>query len=120
MNKQSGTIHHSIFEYHRKRKKRFINHIAIYPHTQNIHCLTITFGTMLGAYVVFPTLVETIVNVPINKRSATAQLYTYHTLDPMRKMIIFPSFFVGHVNPPIINSILAYFQKSFVNNSKML
>jgi len=93
MNKQSGTIHHSIFEYHRKRKKRFINHIAIYPHTQNILCLTITFGTMLGAYVVFPTLVETIVNVPINKRSATAQLIYLSHFGSNAKNDNFPFFF---------------------------
>ena len=93
MNKQSGTINHSIFEYHRKRKKRFINHMAIYPHMQNILCLTITFGTMLGAYVVFPTLVETIVNVPINKRSATAQLIYLSHFGSNAKNDNFPFFF---------------------------
>ena len=93
MNKQSGTINHSAFEYHRKRNKRFINHMAIYPHTQNTLCLTITFGTMLGAYVVFPTLVDTIVNVPINKRSDTAQLIYLSHFGSNAKNDNFPFFF---------------------------
>ncbi len=76
---------------------------------------------MLEAYVVFPTLVDTIVNVPINKRSDTAQLIYLSHFGSNAKNDNFPFFFLfGHVNPPIINSILAYFQKSFVNNSKML
>ena len=114
MNKQSGTIHHSIFEYHRKRKKRFINHIAIYPHTQNILCLTITFGTMLGAYVVFPTLVETIVNVPINKRSATAQLIYLSHFGSNAKNDNFPFFFCCE-NADVVPVSYRFFDDAFAN-----
>ena len=58
------------------------------------------FGTMLGAYVVFPTLVETIVNVPINKRSATAQLIYLSHFGSNAKNDNFPFFFCSDMQIP--------------------
>ena len=48
--------------------------------------------TSKDGYVVFPTLVETIVNVPINKRIATAQLIYLSHLESKNKNDNFPFF----------------------------